>query len=266
VSLTNSSLTDYFRCEERLAAFTIAGELSPDRGYFRFGPDTLCYGQSSVGRVARSFDMHLEDVSSVRSVNGAVPVLPFHPVQVADALRREQYELNLVPLREKLAAQEWVREVYYFVRNILPDFVRQAVQRAYFSDWKRRRFPNWPVDFTVDRLHEKLLALSMDAAGVERVPFIWFWPEGAPACLILTHDVESSEGRDFTPRLMDLDDSYGFKSSFQVIPEERYEVSQLFYRDIRDRGCEFNIHDLNHDGRLYRRREEFLRRAEKINW
>ncbi len=263
--LTNSSLTDYFRCEEQLARFSIAGELLPGQGYFRFGSDTVCYGQSSAGRVAKSFDSSLEDVSLRQSSNGPVPVLPFDPVQIAEALRREHYEPSLAPHREKLVAQEWVLEAYYFVRNILPDSIRQAGQRAYFSDWKSRRFPAWPVDLTVDALHARLLRLSMEAAGLQRVPFIWFWPQGAPACLMLTHDVESSAGLDFTSQLMDLDDSYGFKASYQVIPEGRYDVSDAYVQQIRDRANEFNIHDLNHDGRLYRKREEFLRRAEKIN-
>ena len=72
-------------------------------------------------------------------------------------------------------------------------------------------------------------------------------------------------GRDFTPQLMDLDESFGFRASFQVIPEKRYEVSEEYVREIRNRGFEFNIHDLNHDGHLYKEREEFLRRAKKIN-
>jgi hypothetical protein len=65
--------------------------------------------------------------------------------------------------------------------------------------------------------------------------------------------------------LMDLDESYGFKASFQVIPESRYEVPDEYVEEIRKRGFEFNIHDLNHDGNLYQNREEFLRRARKIN-
>jgi hypothetical protein len=81
----------------------------------------------------------------------------------------------------------------------------------------------------------------------------------------MTHDVETSVGRDFTPQLIDLDESYGFQASFQVIPERRYKVPDEYVQEIRSRGCEFNIHDLNHDGRLYRERGEFLRRAKKIN-
>jgi hypothetical protein len=121
------------------------------------------------------------------------------------------------------------------------------------------------VDFTVDDLHEEFLRLLMEASGLKKVPFIWFWPEGKPSCLMMTHDVETLAGRDFTAQLMDLDDSRGIKASFQVIPEKRYEVSDKYVGEIRNRGFEFNVHDLNHDGRLYRERKEFERRAEKIN-
>jgi len=105
----------------------------------------------------------------------------------------------------------------------------------------------------------------MESTGEKRVPFIWFWPEGATSCLVITHDVETSAGRDFTSSLMDLDESYGFKASFQVIPEGRYEVTGEYVQQIRSRGFEFNVHDLNHDGRLYLDRQEFLRRAHRIN-
>jgi hypothetical protein len=105
----------------------------------------------------------------------------------------------------------------------------------------------------------------MEVSGVKKLPFIWFWPEGAPNCLVMTHDVETSVGRDFTFNLMDLDDSYGFKASYQIIPEKRYQVPDGYISRIRSRGCEFNIHDLNHDGQLYSERAEFVRRAVGIN-
>jgi hypothetical protein len=65
--------------------------------------------------------------------------------------------------------------------------------------------------------------------------------------------------------LLNLDDAYGIKASYQAIPEKRYEVSDQYVEEIRERGCEFNIHDLNHDGHLYRERSEFERRAAEIN-
>ena len=54
-------------------------------------------------------------------------------------------------------------------------------------------------------------------------------------------------------------------ASFQIVPEDRYEVSQEFLDSIRGRGFEINVQNLNHDGRLYNDRSEFARRAEKIN-
>jgi hypothetical protein len=64
---------------------------------------------------------------------------------------------------------------------------------------------------------------------------------------------------------MDLDDSFGIKSAFQVVPETRYDVGNGFLDSFRARGFEVNVHDLNHDGSLFREREEFLRRAVLIN-
>jgi hypothetical protein len=81
----------------------------------------------------------------------------------------------------------------------------------------------------------------------------------------MTHDVETAVGRDFCSTLMDLDDGFSIKSSFQIVPEVRYEVSDQFLRTLRERGFEINVHDFNHDGDLFRDREEFLRRVARIN-
>ena len=43
---------------------------------------------------------------------------------------------------------------------------------------------------------------------------------------------------------MDIDDSFGIKASFQIIPEERYSVSPEFLESIRQRQFEVVVHDL----------------------
>ena len=85
---------------------------------------------------------------------------------------------------------------------------------------------------------ERLLLLSLKAQQRESIPFIWFWPEGAPSCAIMTHDVETTAGKDFCSTLMDIDDRFGIKSSFQVVPEERYEVPREYLDSITRRGFE----------------------------
>ena len=97
------------------------------------------------------------------------------------------------------------------------------------------------------------------------MPFVWFWPDGYSSCATITHDVETRVGRDYCAQLMDLNDHYGIKTSFQVVPELRYEVPSAFLDSIRKRGFEVNIHDLNHDGNLFNTRDQFLQRVAKIN-
>jgi hypothetical protein len=126
-------------------------------------------------------------------------------------------------------------------------------------------FPHWPVDTTVDRIFEQAMLLSLKAQSVSQIPFVWFWPEGATSCAIMTHDVETEKGVRSSPYLMDMEDAFNIKASFQIIPEQRYEVTGKFLNCLRERGFEVVVHDLNHDGHLFREKEEFLRRARKIN-
>lgn len=185
--------------------------------------------------------------------------------QTIDHLRREYYVKNHASHQRPIANHPSVQAAYYSVRRLLPLRIRRLIHRAYLSDWNALPFPHWPVDLTVDVLHEELLRLRMKTAGTRRLPFIWFWPNGASSCLIMTHDVETSFGMRHLSGLMDLDQSYGIKASIQLIPEKRYKTPENSIQQIRDRGFEVNVHDLDHDGRLYHDHEEFLRRATKIN-
>jgi hypothetical protein len=117
----------------------------------------------------------------------------------------------------------------------------------------------------VDVLLERLLVVAMQALDTDRLPFIWFWPRGYKACAIVTHDVETLTGRKFSERLMDIDDAFGIKASFQIVPEKRYRVPAGYLETIRERGFEVNVHGLDHNGNLFRGREPFLARAERIN-
>jgi hypothetical protein len=143
--------------------------------------------------------------------------------------------------------------------------MRRAIQRARARNWRDLRFPHWPVDTTVEDLCGSLMSLSIEALKIDKIPFIWFWPDGAPGCVLMTHDVETEAGRDFCSTLMEIDGAFGLKAAFQIVPEGRYAVPLALLAQIRDQGFEVGVQDLNHDGRLYDDWNEFLRRAEKIN-
>jgi hypothetical protein len=261
----NEALIDYFRCPEVYANFGLRGDLCPGEGYFRFGPEVICFGQSSLGYYSDTPAKATCDLSYHIRPERAACHIPFNPSAVVDNLRCERY-LRYSPDNswEKEQAS-LVRKAYYRLRPHLSVPIRKQLQKLWLRGWEKRRFPHWPVDRTVDQLLEKLLLLSMKAHRVKTIPFVWFWPDGQKSCAILTHDVEESAGVDFCPSLMDMDDSFGIKSSFQFVPEERYTVPRTLLERTRDRGFEVNVHDLNHDGHLYDSRDEFVRRAQRIN-
>jgi hypothetical protein len=110
--------------------------------------------------------------------------------------------------------------------------------------------------------------LVLERSGARELPFIWFWPDRAPGCVMLTHDVEGTDGAKFRGQLMDLDDQFGVRSAFQVVPDAPWTSSgatRQLVEQLQRRGFEVNVHDLTHDGSLFRDRELFLLRAAEIN-
>jgi hypothetical protein len=64
---------------------------------------------------------------------------------------------------------------------------------------------------------------------------------------------------------MDLDDSFGIPSAFQLVPEAWSPRADVLVDRLRSRGFEVNLHDLSHDGSLFLDRVEFLDKARRIN-
>lgn len=255
-----SYLSTYFKCPEEYSRVTCEDALSVQSGYFRFGKNATLFGRLAGNWVSRDPGPEIYDAARDVRIEDGVTCLPFDLSEVVDNLLREAY------------VEEWrhgalsgLSKPYYFIRPLLPVSVRRHLQKLYLRGWNKLPFPRWPVDCSIDNLLERLLVLTLQATGADRIPFIWFWPEGHRGCALMTHDIETEIGRDFCPTLMDIDDSFGIKASFQVVPEERYSVSAEFLDVIRQRQHEVVIHDLNHDGHLYRSKEQFVERAAKIN-
>jgi hypothetical protein len=257
----NDAFLDYFKCPEHYALFTPKGPVSAEEGFFRFGPDNIFYGRLSGQNGSRGGILG-DVLGDVRIEQGTV-YLPFNVNEVVNNLRYELYPS--ATRKENSVARGVVAALYYYVRPLLPVAVRKHLQRVHLRGWDSISFPRWPVDRSADELFELLMLFTLKSQRVDRIPFIWFWPDGAPSSAIMTHDVETREGRDFCTTLMDIDDAYGIKASFQVVPERRYEVTSAFLDSITKRGFEVAVQDLNHDGRLYKNRKQFMERVAKIN-
>ena len=91
------------------------------------------------------------------------------------------------------------------------------------------------------------------------------WPDNKRFALVLTHDVESQNGVDRVRNLAALEMEFGFRSSFNFIPEGGYSVPAELRADLQRDGFEVGVHDLRHDGRLYQSRREFVQNASRIN-
>jgi hypothetical protein len=254
----SSGVLERYRCPEEFLNWDLVGPLSSDTGFFSFGGN-LCFGRSAGGNRKRRPEASTYDALADLKVEGTSLRLPFDPTEIIQNYQLERYCAG------NGTAKKLLKQIYYVFRPLLNVAVRSKIQQFRARNWQQAVLPKWPVDTTVEDICEHLLLLSLDAGSAPRIPFVWFWPRGAASCIAMTHDVETETGRDFCEQLMDLNDSYGIKSSFQLIPETRYEVSASFVSNIKNRGFEVAVHDLYHDGRLYDDYEEFLRRAGKIN-
>jgi glycosyltransferase involved in cell wall biosynthesis/peptidoglycan/xylan/chitin deacetylase (PgdA/CDA1 family) len=102
--------------------------------------------------------------------------------------------------------------------------------------------------------------------GSEIPPAGWQgWPEGKQFAFTLSHDVEGPAGLAKVRQLAELEMSLGFRSSFNFVPEGSYVVPPELRTWLMENGFEVGVHDLHHEGWLYRSRQHFQTSAGKIN-
>jgi len=259
---TVGSFTEYFRCGDGLFQDDSGAATTADEGFFTYDGSAVCYGRPFRGTTVKYLNGDpLPDLAMEVCAHSGGPRLPLNLSEVVTNLRRERYR-RIRPRAEFVAGASSVRSLYYAVRPVLGVAVRKHLQRLRLAGWNAIPFPRWPVDASVDTLMRSAMKLALRAGESRRIPFIWFWPDGADAGVMMTHDVEGDRGLKYCDALMDLDESFGIISSFQIVPAPgAADVCAAIQR----RGFEVNLHDWNHDGRLFRDKRLFLERAELIN-
>jgi hypothetical protein len=255
-----STLLAHYRLPTELVDIRSLSPNGNSAGFFRFGDEVL-FGKP-IGISQETIAVALDDVFPSVEVKDGTCYLPFDLDEAITNLREEVYASGS---GAGAATSSFAKNVYYTVRPLLGVAVRKHLQRFALRRAHEQQFPSWPVDRTVEKTFAGVLNLAMKAAGVDRLPFIWFWPEGQSGCVLMTHDVETGKGLAFCSKLMDLNDSQRIKSAFQIVPAERYVTPQETLDEIKAREFEVNVHDWNHDGRLYSDRQLFIDRAKKIN-
>lgn len=156
------------------------------------------------------------------------------------------------------------KRIYYRVKPFFPQPLAWVL-RKWYSDPSRQKFPlQWPVEPRYALFLRETLRQVLLLSGERSMRFINFWPDGHRYALILSHDVETQIGQENIRAIADLEESLGFRSSFNFIPE-RYDIDRQLVGELKSRGFEIGIHGLKHDGKLFLSKQGFDERAVRIN-
>jgi peptidoglycan/xylan/chitin deacetylase (PgdA/CDA1 family) len=148
-------------------------------------------------------------------------------------------------------------QMYYRIKHLLPRRFWLAARRAYIHRGRRRtEFPDWPLDRSVEKLLRFYAHCLLVQQDREAAPFAWFWPGAFRAAVILTHDVESSEGLRLALELCEVEEKRGLRSSFNIVGGD-YAIDYGIVNELRARGFEVGLHGLVHDRSLFSSRESF---------
>lgn len=90
------------------------------------------------------------------------------------------------------------------------------------------------------------------------------WPGGKRFAVVLTHDIEQQSGVSHCEQLASLEEKRQLRSAFGFVPL-RYQTPESLRRALVDRGHEVMVHDLYHDGKLFRNWRKFGERRGAVN-
>ncbi|MFO7445622.1 MAG: polysaccharide deacetylase family protein [Ignavibacteriaceae bacterium] len=174
-----------------------------------------------------------------------------HPFKVIDKkLFVDNLVDNLTPnysLKYKL--------YYVYLRPVLPMKVRQMMQVVYNF--------NARLNYRSDFIYDGLVNFAREHNDYDSVVKT-FYPNGYETSIILTHDVDHQIGFNNIPRILELEEKYGFKSCWNIVPY-KYKIDKGIIKLIQDAGHEIGVHGYNHDGRLYSSWKVFNERVPFIN-
>lgn len=142
----------------------------------------------------------------------------------------------------------YFREAYYRIRPVIPKGLRIQLRRRILFRKLKRSADVWPIDETA-----------------KTPPDGWAgWPGDKKFALVLTHDVEAPEGLSKCEQLIKIDESLGFRSSFNFVAKS-YQIPAQLSNYMRNNGFEVGSHGLVHAGNLFYCEKAFRGKAIEIN-
>ncbi len=157
------------------------------------------------------------------------------------------------------------RRIYYLLKPFIPRPLTRLLRRNIAKKSLVQAVgKNWPIDERYVRFQWEIVRHLLMISGNQTINYKNFWPNDFRFAFTLTHDIETAEGQAFVRKVADLEENFGFRSSFNFVLE-RYALDFELISDLKMRGFEVGCHGVKHDGKLYSSQAEFSKRAAKIN-
>ncbi len=96
-----------------------------------------------------------------------------------------------------------INRAFYTLKPLIPRSIQIALRRRIIQRKLKTVGHIWPID-----------------PSAAKKPEGWpGWPNNKKFALVFTHDVDTKAGHDKCRQLMELEESMGFRSSFNFVPE-----------------------------------------------
>lgn len=221
----------------------LSGKLKPP--WMKEGVLKIPFPETFLGMGAKclaSFSYEKERVPAI-SLEGEEVVFNFNPRKTLDFLLNERYLKPRRPFYTRLP-------INY---SKLPRGIRAlGAGRGKVED----AFPSWPIEGSVETIRWAFLeSLEILHGKIETKPF---WPRGG-FCATLTHDVDTGKGFENIGHFVDIEESLGMTSCWNVVGKG-YEKDFRVLDGLIRGGHEIGLHDVRHDNRIAFLGEEKIRR------
>ena len=143
-----------------------------------------------------------------------------------------------------------INNLFYSLKPLIPRRLQLILRRKIAVHKLKNSTAVWPIN-----------------PNAATLPKAWpGWPGNKKFAFVLSHDIDTKKGYEQVERLMQIDEKYGFRSTFNFVPERYGKISVNLIEKIQAKGFEIGVHGLKHDGKLFRSKRIFDRRAKKINF
>jgi len=155
-----------------------------------------------------------------------------------------------------------LKRTYYLVKPLIPRLLTCQLRKIY--NYIDKVDENWPIERRYVDFFSEVLRQVLILNSCEEVIIKSFWPNHHRFAFVLTHDIETAAGQEFAETVADMEESLGFRSLFNFVPEG-YKLNYKLMDNLRQRGFEIGVHGLRHDGRLFNSKSSFMQNASRIN-